>query len=205
MSVADYGLSIYLGGIPSEPFDLDVREMLPGRIAVCMDQAETRGGIYMPSSGRLAPDSGVVVYSGVPEVPKGSRVITRAYDGQTLTGKWIEQNGVVIKLYGVADDWFNDVVAIYRQKMGGEQIVPLWDHVLIEREKVSSSVILPDTKAYSKNWKDIARVSAKAPKCPDIAIGNRIIYKGDCLDFRLSHLPENWGLIRYSQIQAVIE
>ena len=210
--MADYGRTIYLGEPSATDPKHNFKEMLPGRVAVLMDKSETRNGIYMPASGRLSPDSGTVLASGVEELPEGQRVLTRAYNGDELTGKWMYIEGRLVKLYGVADDWFSDVVA----KVDGEQIIPAHDWIYIMRHLTDDGGIVRSDKRKDK-WRDTATIMALGHSAEyeydrrggrhktGLSSKTHIKYKGEALNFKFGNIPEEMGLIRLSQVLAVVE
>lgn len=157
--MADASNTLYL--CDKEPLSEGLPRLscLPGRAAVLMHKGEKRGGLYMPISGRLNPDAGILVDADIDGPPVGSEVIVRPYSGKWVDG-WHE--GRQLRLYGVSEPWHESIVAS-RTPVG---IEPTWDWVLVKRQDTPMHHLLPDKMRYSKSHGYIQAIGSRCSSLP---------------------------------------
>ena len=151
---------------------------LPGRAGVLMHRAATRGGVYMPGSGRLNPDVGTLVYADIEGPIPGAEVIVKPYSGLWVDDWHTEEvpgEGPVkrqLRMYGVSEPWHESIVAV-KTPLG---IEPTWDWVLLERHDTPNYQLLPDRWRFAK---DRATVRHLGPRCSLLPLNAGVIYKPD--------------------------
>jgi len=132
-----------------------------------MHTGTMRSGLYMPVSGRLNPDVGILVEADIEGPPVGSEVIVKPYDGKWLDN-WHE--GRQLRLYGVVTPWHSSIVAV-RTPIGLE---PTWDWVLLKREDAPNHRLLPDHLRYAEGR---ATVEGFGPKVSMLPLGAKVVYR----------------------------
>ena len=166
---------------------------LPGRFAVAMYRAESRNGLYMPESGRLGADVGVVISDDSPVIP-GAEVLVRPE-----AGMWLEDfmgSGMTVKLLGVSEPWYESIPAM-RQ---GDFLIPLYDWVLLERKAVSSTLA-----TFQKWQKWEARVIGVGPDVKSLVVEKNVVFKQPSDHFTVKWGDEAWLLVREENLLAVID
>ena len=190
------------GTVINHPF----KKMRPGVVAVLMDFKDRTGaGIYLPPSGRLTPDTGRVICSGVDELPEGCRVITKNHDStnEFAAGAWLRHkdtewvpDGRVVKLFGVSDQWDANLLARI-----DDEIEPVSDWCLIRRKAKSQGAILTLDPGFHK----VGTLEGASPETikrlrQDGWDGSEIAFSGEPIDFD-GH-DDALCLVRLSQIQV---
>jgi hypothetical protein len=218
----DYASSIYLGG-HSNIEGLEYRlTCLKDRVAVVMDEKDvSEGGILLPMSGRLNPDTGTVIASGVKGLEVGTRVCVRPYDNQGIHGAWFydfQGQGRLVRFFGVADDWHTSIVATLGFQ--DRELTPTFDWVLVQREDGSLGELDIRTRyanrgkivgagywAFNKhvNGKDYATGLELGQTVDFLAPDpkNKKNMSAEVLDFNFG-ADKSLALIRARRIQAVI-
>jgi co-chaperonin GroES (HSP10) len=198
----NYPTTLFLGGSANaEGLEFGITA-LPGRVAVLMDEKPvSQGGILLPPSGRLNPDTGTVVGSGVDGLAIGSRVCVRPYDGAWFDN--FQGSGRQVRFYGVADDWWTSIVAVLTDS--DTAIMPTHDWCLIEREIEPSAFALPNPK-YLSRGKCVGMGGAAVGIHGDLrgqSVQFKAVAQDDTLNFKFG-AGEALVLVRAENLQAVI-
>lgn len=89
-----------------------------GCVAVLMCNMEKKGGVYLPPSGRLGADTGIVVDSGVPGVSEGEWVACWFESGFNQ----YEKDGLIVRVYGSVEPWDESILLILDDSGAGGHI-----------------------------------------------------------------------------------
>lgn len=98
-------------------FEVPLR-LVGASVAVCMAPVERRfGSLELPEevASVRSPDFGAVAASKVSDLPVGSLVMVRPYDGLWIDSRdypWVPE-GRQLRLYGVTSDWRDSIEAIW--------------------------------------------------------------------------------------------
>jgi hypothetical protein len=204
--------TLYLPHGPAEAVDVPIKACLPGKIAVLMDSAEkSSSGLYLPASGRLSPDAGIVVASGVDSVPIGTRVLVRPFHGLVCEWElfdWVPRGRDVRMLPAQGYHWSESVVA----RFDGD-VWPLHDWVLIRREQKAHAEF-DLTEGYENRGvveslgyraAHVERGSYDVPT--GLAVDQRVTFHAppdEVLDFRFG-LTKAHVLVKAQYVQVVID
>ncbi len=177
------------------------KTMMPGKVHVVMDKATQRNGILLPMSGRISPDTGMVVnsgesafkrtdrgkdYSEVAPPTKGARVLVLPY-----CGVYLDDGSRVLPGQGYA--WYEQIPA---QLLDGK-VQPLHDWVLIDRERIVTEIEQTDR---AKKWDTVGTIVAGGDRAYGM-VGERVAFLDkDAVFFRVSDVPENQCLVRLSNV-----
>lgn len=131
----DYPDVFFLNGEPagSHPPSRSI-DPLPGRVAIRMDRSEKIGSIYLPTSGRMNPDTATVIASGVDGLEAGDRVgVTPNQWGLMID----EDDGSEIRIFGI-NERIPDCLPF---KIIDGEVAPHTDWILAKRHESSAKIM----------------------------------------------------------------
>lgn len=181
----EQGSTLYLtGGTPAvPPFNLNM-EPFPGRLIIIEDSCEKKGEIYLPTSGRMSPDTGTVGASGVAEVEVGTRC--GVLPGHGLYVEDWQSTGWNLRLLGISCPWYESVPCRILEREGSVRLIPTYDWCLIKRNKRDSQFLTPDIAEW-RDWENVGEVVAMGPDAGVARdrLGNRVKTRCDTREVML--------------------
>ncbi len=185
-------------------------------IVEMVPESDRYGSLFLPDNvaGAERSDIGRVISSGFPGVSCGDLVACSPYDGTSRTEFQVGDVGPVpvVKFFGVycgvGDDPLkfsvDESVLCVVEEDGS--LKPTGSNLIIDVERVKdttdSGIYLPDESKWRTN---IGTVVAVGPEVKEIRVGDRVIYHpmAPMFDFQ-GEIPETWGVVRESGIEAII-
>ncbi len=148
-----------------------------GCVAVLMLDKEAHNGVYLPPSGRLGSDCGIVLESTVAGVAPGDWVGTWFESGFNQ----YEKDGHVVRVYGVVEPW-NECILLTLDRITFSHNLPVDGWRLVERVEMEGSGVISLEPLYES-------------RCKDLETGDQYVHATDeDTDIVKFNYAEEWGL-----------